>query len=97
MSHNRKAFLYCPYCRAEMLTRQVMGRLRQVCPDCGYIHFWIPKWVPASWWKKMVQSYWFVERLCHKKMSGVCLPAFVEYDEAPQAARRPRVLRRNRT
>ena len=35
--------LWCAKCRAEMTTREIGGRPRRVCTDCGHIHFVEPK------------------------------------------------------
>ena len=34
---------FCPNCGARVETRQVFGRERSVCPQCGYVHFHDPK------------------------------------------------------
>ncbi len=34
---------YCPRCAATMHTRQVVDKVRRVCPDCGYVHYTDPK------------------------------------------------------
>lgn len=31
--------IYCPICGETLTRRQVGGRLRQSCPNCGYVHF----------------------------------------------------------
>ncbi len=36
-------FTYCPQCATPLTERELSGRLRQVCPQCGYIHFVDPK------------------------------------------------------
>jgi 8-oxo-dGTP diphosphatase len=34
---------YCLHCAAPLESREVFGRLRPVCPACGYVHFEDPK------------------------------------------------------
>ncbi len=36
---------YCPVCGHKLITREEAGRLRQVCVNCGYVHYVNP--VPA--------------------------------------------------
>jgi len=86
MSHDRKSFQYCPYCRAEMSTRPVMGRLRQICPACGFIHFLDPK-VGAGVLVEQDGAVLLVKRAVVPEKGKWCLPAgFMEYDEDPQTA-----------
>jgi ADP-ribose pyrophosphatase YjhB (NUDIX family) len=34
---------FCPRCGAALVTREVDGRPRRACPNCGYVHFTDPK------------------------------------------------------
>ena len=34
---------FCPQCSAPLRRRLAFGRRRQICPECGYIHFNDPK------------------------------------------------------
>lgn len=36
-------FTYCPRCATLLTEREAYGAVRQVCPQCGYIHFVDPK------------------------------------------------------
>lgn len=36
-------FVYCPYCGEKLNRREIFGRRRPVCPDCGYVQFPDPK------------------------------------------------------
>ncbi len=86
MSHDRKAYRYCPYCGAEMETRQVMGRRRGVCPACGFIHFLDPK-VGAGVLVEDQGKVLLVRRAVVPAKGKWCLPSgFVEYDEDPRRA-----------
>ncbi len=40
---NRASYTYCPQCATPLTQREVYGRQRAVCPDCGFIHFQDPK------------------------------------------------------
>jgi NADH pyrophosphatase NudC (nudix superfamily) len=40
-----KELTYCPVCGHNLGAREEAGRIRQVCPNCGYIHYVNP--VPA--------------------------------------------------
>ena len=35
-------YLYCPYCQAELVMREIDHRQRAACPTCGFIHFQNP-------------------------------------------------------
>lgn len=39
---DRHAFAYCPTCRASMAARPAGGRLRPVCPECGFVQYLNP-------------------------------------------------------
>lgn len=41
--HRQPAFRYCPRCAAPLEEREVAGRLRPQCPNCGYVVFHDPK------------------------------------------------------
>ena len=36
-------FEYCPRCAADLVQREIGGRLRPACPACGFVHFQDPK------------------------------------------------------
>jgi len=36
-------YTYCPQCAAALSQQEVEGRLRKVCPDCGWIDYLLPK------------------------------------------------------
>lgn len=38
-----RAYLYCPLCAAALEERPIEGKLRRVCPTCGFIQFPDPK------------------------------------------------------
>ena len=86
MSHDRKPYRYCPYCRTELVTHEILGRSRQTCPSCGFIHFLDPK-VGAGVLVEKDGAVLLVRRAVVPELGAWCLPSgFVEYDEDPQAA-----------
>lgn len=38
-----REFRFCPYCRTELVRRDVFDRVLPVCPECGFIKFNDPK------------------------------------------------------
>ncbi len=36
-------FKYCPRCATTLKSEQLFGALREICPQCGWIHFVDPK------------------------------------------------------
>lgn len=41
--NNSGRILYCVQCGTAVVTREMFGRLRPVCPACGWVHFADPK------------------------------------------------------
>jgi len=86
MPDARQPYTFCPFCRARLKDDLVFGRSRQVCPECGFVHFVDPKvgaGVLAVWEGKVV----LVRRAVVPALGLWCLPSgFVEYDEAPEHA-----------
>ena len=39
MPESRATFRYCPMCGSALLEQEIDGRLRGVCPACGYVHW----------------------------------------------------------
>jgi 8-oxo-dGTP diphosphatase len=87
MKNGREPYVYCPRCRAELEEKLVFGRLRQVCPQCEFIHFVDPK-VGAGVLAQMQDGrVVLVRRAVVPAIGSWCLPSgFVEYDEAPADA-----------
>ena len=40
---NEAPYRFCPLCARALETRQLFGKLRPVCPDCGWMYFSDPK------------------------------------------------------
>jgi ADP-ribose pyrophosphatase YjhB (NUDIX family) len=85
-NHDHHHFRYCPQCGSQMHTRRILGRPREACPHCGYVHFIDPK-VGAGVLVEKDGAVLLVRRAVAPEKDKWCLPAgFVEYDEAPDAA-----------
>jgi 8-oxo-dGTP diphosphatase len=43
-----KPIRFCPYCGAQTQNREVFGKQRPACPNCGWVHFADPKVAAAA-------------------------------------------------
>jgi len=79
-------FTYCPQCATGLVSRELDGRTRQVCPACGFIHYQNP--VPAAGCLVERDGYvLLVQRRFAPHVGTWTLPAgFVEWDETPEQA-----------
>jgi len=81
-------YRYCPQCAHLLEDRLAFGRVRQVCPVCGFIHFCNPKVGAAT----LIEHGGQILLLLRPPDDVFgpdtwCLPAgFVEHDESPQEA-----------
>jgi len=73
---------FCPRCGHQMTTRELAGRPRQVCPGCGYVHYYNP--VPgAGVIVELDGGVVLVKRRYEPRAGWWCLPAgFLEADES---------------
>lgn len=79
-------YVYCPYCRSELTDRFLFGRVRRVCPACGFVHFVDPK-VGAAAVAELDGKLVMVRRALAPAAGTWCLPSgFVEMDEDPADA-----------
>ena len=77
---------YCPYCTCPLEDQPAFGRVRPVCPTCGYIHFLTPK-VGVSVLVEQDGHVLLVRRAIAPGMGHWSLPSgFIEWDEAPEVA-----------
>mgnify|MGYP001074707969 CR=1 FL=1 len=77
---------YCPHCTHVLEERLTFGRLRLVCPACGFVHFRAPK-VGVSAFVEQEGRVLLVQRGIDPGRGEWCLPSgFVEWDEAPETA-----------
>jgi ADP-ribose pyrophosphatase YjhB (NUDIX family) len=75
------AFSYCPFCRASLVPREVGGRLRSACPDCGFVQYLSPA---ATVSVLVVQGDQLLlgKRLAEPGRGGWSLPAgYIEFDD----------------
>ena len=80
-------YKYCPICGEPLSEKELDGRLRQVCPACGFIYYLNP--APAAGVILEEDGQVLLVKRKHRPKAGAwSLPAgFVEYDEtASQAA-----------
>lgn len=83
----RQGFRYCPRCRAEMVDREVYGRVRRVCSDndCRFVQFLDPK-VSAAVLAERDGKALLVRRSMEPARGSWCFPGgFMEMGEPPQA------------
>jgi ADP-ribose pyrophosphatase YjhB (NUDIX family) len=86
MTVGKGFYSYCPHCRTVLEDEFVFGRMRRVCPECGFIHFIDPK-VGAGVLVELDGKVVLVRRAVVPALGAWCLPSgFVEYDEAPDQA-----------
>lgn len=84
----RNSFRYCPFCRAELVDREIFGRVRRVCPDpaCRFVQFIDPK-VGAAVLAVQDGRVLLIRRNVEPAIGSWCLPGgFIEQGETPQAA-----------
>lgn len=82
-------YRFCPQCGTPMVTREVFGHTRAVCPACGFIHFTDPK-VAAGVIVEVDGKVLLVQRNNEPLRGYWTFPAgFVDaYEDPLQAARR---------
>lgn len=77
---------YCPYCAAPLQEQMAYGRLRLVCPGCGYVHFRSLK-VGVSVLVEQDGRVLLVRRAVEPGLGQWSLPSgFIEWDESPEDA-----------
>lgn len=82
---------YCPVCGHGLTDQEVFGRVRRVCPACGFIFFRDPK-VAVGVLVEDGGRVLLVRRAVVPKMGWWALPAgYMEADEEPREAARREV------
>ncbi len=77
---------YCPQCGQPLTDAVRYGRLRRVCPACGFIHFRDPK-VAAVVFIVQDGRVLMVRRSVDPQMGKWALPAgYIDYGEDPREA-----------
>lgn len=86
---DKHSYRFCPLCAQVLETRQLFGKLRPVCPDCGWMYFSDPKVAAAV---VVEQDGWvLLTRRVNEPQRGLwSLPAgFVDaYEDPARAAER---------
>ncbi len=84
--------LYCPHCGARTAQLERFGKLRPVCPTCGYVHFEDPKVAVAVFIRRQDEVL-LVLRANDPERGKWALPAgYVDRGEDPRAAAEREVL-----
>jgi len=82
---------YCQVCGHEMVNRLAHGKMRHVCPACGFIHFDDPK-VAVAVFIERDHRVLLVRRAMNPERGKWALPAgYVDYGEDPREAARREV------
>lgn len=77
---------FCPHCAHHLQEGIAFGRLRRLCPACGFVHFREPK-VGVSLLVEHAGSVLLVQRAIAPGKGKWSLPSgFIEWDETPEAA-----------
>ena len=77
---------FCPRCGQALERRHTSGRLRPVCPNCDYIHFFDPK-VAAAVLVEREGKVLLVRRVMSPEIGKWTTPGgFVDAGEDPRAA-----------
>lgn len=79
---------FCPRCAHELEDQERFGRMRRVCPSCGFIFFRDPK-VAVGVLVEDGARVLLVRRAVIPQLGWWALPAgYMEFDEEPQEAAR---------
>ena len=77
---------FCPHCAHPLEERHAHGRLRHICPACGFVHFREPK-VGVTVVIEQQDRILLIRRAQEPGEGQWALPSgFVEWDESPEAA-----------
>ena len=75
---------FCPQCGSAVQEAEAFGKLRRVCPSCGYIHFQNPK-VAAVTFVQQAGKVLLVQRAVYPEIGKWALPAgYIDLGEDPQ-------------
>ena len=83
----RKALTYCPYCAGRFVLREIEGRSRLVCPDCGEIYYQNPLPAATALVVNDRGELLLGKRSVEPALGQWCLPGgFVEINESMEQA-----------
>ncbi len=79
-------YRYCPQCATPLADAEISGKVRRVCPACGFVQFHDPK-VAVCVFIEQVGRVLLVKRGVEPELGKWALPAgYVDYGEEPQSA-----------
>jgi 8-oxo-dGTP diphosphatase len=77
---------YCQVCGTKMEDRQAFGKVRRVCPACGFVHFRDPKVAAVTFIEKDGHVL-LIRRAVDPERGKWALPAgYIDYGEDPRRA-----------
>jgi ADP-ribose pyrophosphatase YjhB (NUDIX family) len=77
---------HCPHCTHPLEEGPAYGRVRPLCPACGFVHFRAPK-VGVSLLVEDGERLLLVQRAVDPGLGRWCLPSgYIEWDESPAEA-----------
>ena len=83
----KKEFKFCPLCGSNLAVRDIDGRLRPVCPKCGWVHYKNPLPASAAVARNKEGKFVLVKRAIAPGAGKWALPGgFVEIGETPEEA-----------
>lgn len=84
--HHKQEFKFCPLCGTPTQEKEVYGKVRAACPNCGWAHFEDPK-VAAAVLIQQNGSVLLARRIFNPNKGDWTLPAgFVDAREDPEDA-----------
>lgn len=80
-------FKYCPFCRNTLERKDIEGRKRQICPECGWINYVNPVPAVSCVVRDKNNNILLVKRAVEPQKGKWSLPAgFIEIDESTEGA-----------
>ena len=84
--HHYGEIKFCPYCGTSVQAKEVYGKSRASCPNCGWVHYEDPK-VAAAVLLQQNGAILLARRIFHPNKGEWTLPAgFVDAHEDPERA-----------
>jgi len=80
-------YRFCPMCAQPLAQQHAFGRVRPVCPACGWVHFQDPKLAVGALLQDEAGRVLLIRRAVIPRIGYWAVPSgFVEHDEQPRAA-----------